>query len=148
MSSPSSLPIVCGCFVVAHLTVVPNNCVISATIVEVNADSLSVMRVVDNYDCFVMISINTLATFAAVASISGQAFKSLEETSISVITVCYPPLVGEFGNKLICMASSGPRSLSGKLNNSGVIALLGTGLSLAHLWHRSTHFLTCFSTPW
>ena len=62
-----NLPIVCGCLVVAHLSVIPKICVISATIFEVNADLLSVMRVVGRYACFVMISINTLATFAGVA---------------------------------------------------------------------------------
>ena len=64
----SSLPIVCGCFVVAHLSVLPK---ISAMMVDVNADPLSVIRVVGKYECFVIMSIITLATFVAVASISG-----------------------------------------------------------------------------
>ena len=113
---------------------------ISATIVEVNADPLSMMRVVGRYECFVMISISTLTTFAAVASISGYANKYLGKTSIAVITDWYPPLVDKFDNKSICTASSGPRSHSGKLTNSDVIALFATRLSLAHTSHPSTHF--------
>ena len=54
----SSLPRVCGCLVVAHLSVMPKICVISAIIVEVNADPLSVMRTVGRYECFVMISLS------------------------------------------------------------------------------------------
>ena len=67
----SSLPIVCGCFVVAQLSVMPKIWVISAMMVDVNADPLSVKIVVGKYDCFVIMSIITLATFVAVASISG-----------------------------------------------------------------------------
>ena len=99
------------------------------------------------YERFVMISIITFATFVAVASISGYANKYLEKTSIAVITVWYPPLAGKLGSKSICMASSGPRSHSGRLRSSGVIALFGTRLSLAHISHHSTHFLTCFAIP-
>ena len=66
-----NLPNVRGCVVVTHLSVIPKICVISATIAEVNADPLSVMRVFGKYECYVMISINTFASFAAVASIGG-----------------------------------------------------------------------------
>ena len=67
----SRLPIVCGCFIVAYTSVIPKICVTTATMVEINADPLSVMRVVAKYECFVMISIITLDTFATIASISG-----------------------------------------------------------------------------
>ena len=40
-----------GCFVVAHLSVIPKICKISATMIKVNADRLSVMRVVDTFEC-------------------------------------------------------------------------------------------------
>ena len=80
--------------------------VISATIIEVNAEALSVMKVVGEYECFVIISIITFAVLAAVASTDGYANKFLEETSIAVITVWYPPLVGKSGTKSICIASS------------------------------------------
>ena len=62
---------VCGCLVVAHFNVIPSISVIPSEIFEVNADPLSVMSVVGKYECFVIISIMTLATFAAVASVSG-----------------------------------------------------------------------------
>ena len=66
-----SLPVVCGCFVVAHVSGIPKILATSAIIVEISADPLSVMRVVGKNECFVIISNITLATFAAVASISG-----------------------------------------------------------------------------
>ena len=69
----SSLPIVCGgCFVVAHISVMPKIWVISAMMVDVKAEALSVMRVVGKYECFVIMSIIILATLVAVASISRQ----------------------------------------------------------------------------
>ena len=132
--------------VVAHLSGISKICVISVTIVEMNADPLSVMGVVGRYECFVMISISTLATFAAVASNSGCANKYHETTSIAVITVLYPPLLGKFGSTSIRMASSGQWSHSGKLSSAGVIVLFGTLLSDAHNSHPSTHFLFC--DPW
>ena len=67
----SSFPIVCWCLVVAHLIVMPKMRVISATNIEVNAEPLSVMRVLGKYECFVIISIITFAVLAAVASTNG-----------------------------------------------------------------------------
>ena len=141
----SNLPIVCGCFVVAHLRVMPIICVISAMILDVNAVPLSVIMVVGKKECLVMISINALATFVAVASVSGYANRYRENASIAVRTFSYPPLGGRLGSKSICMASSGPRSHSGRLSNSGVMDAFGVRLSLAHARQPSTHFLTCFA---
>ena len=67
--------------------------------------------------------------------------------STSSLSVLYQPLEGKFGDKSICLASSGPRSRSGKLSNSVVIALFETRLSLAHILQPSTHFLTYFAIP-
>ena len=52
----SNFPIVCGCLVVAHLSVIPETCKISARIVDVNAVPLSVMSVVGKCVCLVMMS--------------------------------------------------------------------------------------------
>ena len=127
-------------FVVAHLSVLPKIVATSVTIVEVNADPLFVMGVDGRYECFVIISFITLATFGAVASINGQANIYLENTSIAVITLWYPSLVCKFGSRSICMASSGPRSHSGKFSNSSVIKVFGTNFSLAHVSQPSTYF--------
>ena len=70
-------------------------------------------------------SIMTLAVFVAEASVTRYAKRYLENTSIAVMIFSYPPLDGKFGNKSICIATSGPRSHSGKWSNSGVMDGLG-----------------------
>ena len=67
----SNFPIVCGCFVVVHLSVIPKICVISAIIVEVIAVPLSVLSVVGKYEYLVIISMITFATLIADASVKG-----------------------------------------------------------------------------
>ena len=67
----SNFPIVCGCFVVAHLSVMPKICVISAIIVDLNAVPLSVMSVVGKYACLVIMSMSAFATLIADASVRG-----------------------------------------------------------------------------
>ena len=65
----SSFAIVCGCVVVAHLSVIPKVCVVSAIIVEVNAVPLSVQSVVGRYACLVIMSMSTFATMIADLSV-------------------------------------------------------------------------------
>ena len=67
----SNFPIVCRCFGVAHLSVIPKICVISAIIVGVKAVPLSVMSVVGRYACLVMMSMSTFAKLIAGASVRG-----------------------------------------------------------------------------
>ena len=66
-----SYPIVCRCFVVAHLSVMSKICVISATIVEVNAVPLSIMSVVGRYTRLAITSMSTFATLISDASALG-----------------------------------------------------------------------------
>ena len=80
-------------------------------------------------------SIITLAVFVAEASVTGCAKRYRENTSNAVMIFSYPPLGGRFGNKSICLASSGPKSHSGKFNNSGVMDEFGILLSLIQISH-------------
>ena len=64
----------------------------------------------------------------------------LEKTSIAVIIFSYRPLGGKFGSKSICMASSGPKSNSGRLSKSGVTDKMGILLSSLQISHVESIF--------
>ena len=125
----------------------PNILVYSSIIIDVNTDPLSVNSVVGRYECLVIISINTFAVDVAVASISGYANRYREKTSMAVMMQLYPPLGGKLGRRSICIASSGPKSHSGKLSSSGVIVVFGVRYSFAHVSQPCTHLLTNLAMP-
>ena len=66
---PLKFPNCLRMFFVAHLSVLPKICVISAIIAEVNAGPLSVISVVGKYECLVIMSMSTFATMIADASV-------------------------------------------------------------------------------
>ena len=95
---------------------------------DVKTEPLSVSNVVGRYECLVIMSIRTLAVDVAVASINGYANRYREKTSNAVMMQLYHPLVGRLGRRSICIASSGPKSHSGKLISSDVIVAFGVRL--------------------
>ena len=76
----------------------------------------------------------TFAVFMAEASVTGYAKRYLEHT-YHVAIFSYPPRGGRFGNKSIYIASSGPKSHSGRLIISGVRDECGILLSFIQISH-------------
>ena len=75
----SSLPIVCKCLVVAYLRVIPKMQARSAIIVDVNADALSVMRVVGKYECWSLCQLSPLLSLWLLAQLAGRRIDILKK---------------------------------------------------------------------